>query len=104
MDRDIAAAISILQSLFCVGVGDGWGYRSSILHNCNINIAVVISPPVPNHPHTATLKIFLTVTAMMWRDDDVAATSIRAQPALDSPHKLKTQLHKATSYPFEMDV
>ena len=37
-------------------------------------------------------------------DDDVATTSICAQPALDSPPKLTTQLHKATSYPFEMDV
>ena len=32
----------ILQSPFCVGVGDGWGYCSSILHDCNIDIAGVI--------------------------------------------------------------
>ena len=29
--------------LLCVRVGDGWGYRSSILRNCNIGITAVIS-------------------------------------------------------------
>ena len=28
---------------FCVRVGDGWGYRSSILRNCDIGIAAAIS-------------------------------------------------------------
>ena len=41
-DGDIAAAIPISQSPFCVGVGDGWGYRSSILHNCDIGIAAAL--------------------------------------------------------------
>ena len=41
-DGNIAAAISILQYPFCVGVGDSWGYRSSILHDCDIDIAAAI--------------------------------------------------------------
>ena len=39
-DGDIAAAILISQSPFCVGVGDGWGYRSSNVRSCDTDIAV----------------------------------------------------------------
>ena len=43
MDGDIAAAIPISQSPFCVGVGDRWGYRSSILRSCDVGIIAAIS-------------------------------------------------------------
>ena len=47
-DGDITAAILILQSPFCVGVEDGWGYRSSILRDCDTDIVAVI--PIMQSP------------------------------------------------------
>ena len=44
-DGDIAAAIPISQSPFCVGVGDGWGYRSFAF--CVCLRAIPPTPPTP---------------------------------------------------------